>query len=94
MRFQVNDDFAIALSEKMYELLLDKEESLPRAVGLALRDLENSAQAFPALSVVTPALFGGRAVDLRLSPPGQVIPARRDIAVSKMAGFQTSRSVS
>jgi tetratricopeptide (TPR) repeat protein len=66
MRYPVDDEFAIALSEKLYELLADKAQPLPRAVGLALRHL---ARDYPALLVATPALFGARAIDLRLAAP-------------------------
>ena len=34
MRYPVNDDFAVALSGKLYELLAEKGQSLPRAVGI------------------------------------------------------------
>ena len=36
MRYPVDDDFAIALTGKLYELLADKGQPLPRAVGIAL----------------------------------------------------------
>jgi len=36
MRYPVDDDFAIALSEALYELLLGKGNPLPRALQLAL----------------------------------------------------------
>ena len=66
MRYPVDDEFAIALSENLYELLAGKAQPLPRAVGMALRHL---ARDYPALLVATPALFGARAIDLRLAAP-------------------------
>ena len=73
MRYPVVDDFAIALAEKLYDLLAGKGQPLPRAVGIALADREVIADPptawCPALSVATPALFGARAVELRLAAP-------------------------
>ena len=66
MRYPVGDEFAIALSERLYKLLAEQGQPLPRAVGLALRHL---APDYPELSVATPALFGARAVDLTLAAP-------------------------
>ncbi len=39
MRYPVGDDFAIALTGKLYDLLAAKGQPLPRAVGIALRQL-------------------------------------------------------
>ena len=85
MRYPVTDDFAIALTEKLYDLLAGKGQPLPRAVGMALRQL--SATGSPTLSLVTPALFGSGAADLRLAAPPRVQPATFDTATLKMAGF-------
>jgi tetratricopeptide (TPR) repeat protein len=86
MRYPVDDEFAIALSEKLYELLAEKAQPLPRAVGLALRQL---ARDYPALSLATPALFGARAVDLTLAAPKRTSTASKptDSGDLKMAGF-------
>jgi tetratricopeptide (TPR) repeat protein len=84
MRYPVDDEFAIALSEKLYDLLADKAQPLPRAVGLALRQL---AGDYPALSVATPALFGARAVDLRLAAPKWIGTRSGATTDLKMAGF-------
>jgi tetratricopeptide (TPR) repeat protein len=72
MRYPVDDEFAIALTTRLYELLADKGQPLSRAVGMALRRLSADPR-FPALSAATPALFGARAASLRLAAP-----ARRD----------------
>jgi hypothetical protein len=77
MRYPVADEFAIALGGKLYELLADGGQPLPEAVGMTLRALASGSDGtgpggtvFPALSVATPALFGGRAIGLRLVEVG------------------------
>jgi hypothetical protein len=95
MRFPVDDDFAIALSGELYDLLAEQGKPLPRAVGMALRKLSVPAGGetaagdgpFSALSIGTPAIFGGVAADLRVAAPSRVGPASDDIASLKMAGF-------
>jgi len=91
MRYPVMDDFAISLSEKLYDLLAGKGQPLPRALGIALRAREVIADpptaGCPALSVATPALFGSRAVRLRLAAPQRDIPVSYDTRVLKLAGF-------
>ena len=93
MRYQVSDEFAIALGWKLYTLLADEGQPLPAAVGMTLRELASRAvdtvgngPAFPALSAATPALFGRRAVDLRLAAPDSA-GAADDARSLKMAGF-------
>ena len=88
MRYPVNDEFAIMLSRRLYRLLADQGQSLPRAVGIALRELasELDSPSLPPLSLATPALFGIGAVDLRLAAPEHLEEAQ-DLAASKMAGF-------
>ena len=39
MRYPVGDEFAMALAGKLYDLLADKGQPLPRAVGMTLRQL-------------------------------------------------------
>ncbi|HEX3963297.1 MAG TPA: CHAT domain-containing protein [Trebonia sp.] len=89
MRYPVGDDFAIALTGKLYELLAAKGQPLPQAVGIALRELmaDPAGGGWPALSVATPALFGGRAVDLRLAAPVRVQPEDYSTEPLKLAGF-------
>jgi tetratricopeptide (TPR) repeat protein len=86
MRYPVDDEFAIALSQKLYDLLARQGQPLPRAVSIALRQL---ARDHPALAVATPALFGARAVDLTLAAPKR--SAARSYSTDsgdlKMAGF-------
>ena len=88
MRFPVVDDFAIALNQQLYELLIEQRQPLAAAVGIALPDLVAGppSPACPALSAGTPALFGARAVDLVLdAPPGAALVF--DAERTKLAGF-------
>ena len=91
MRYPVVDDFAIALAEKLYDLLAGKGQPLPRALGIALKDREVIADpptaGCPALSVATPALFGERAVGLRLAAPQRSGPISYDTRLLKLVGF-------
>jgi tetratricopeptide (TPR) repeat protein len=87
MRYPVDDEFAIAFTGKLYDLLADKGRDLPRAVAMALRQLAAAGTAYPALSVATPTLFGGSAVDLRLAAPARKGPRKYDVAMLKMASF-------
>jgi hypothetical protein len=91
MRYPVVDDFAIALAEKLYDLLVRKGQTLPRALGIALKDRQVIADSptagCPALSVATPALFGARTVGLRLAAPQRTSPISYDTRLLKLAGF-------
>ena len=70
MRYRVGDDFARDSVLALYRLLLEKGRALPEALQLALADtLKDGRPRAPALSWVTPVLFGPRAADLRLVPP-------------------------
>jgi hypothetical protein len=71
MRYPVDDDFAIALSAKLYDLLARQGQSLPRTVAMTLQHLAGGAgdREFPALSMAAPALFGPAATDLKLPAP-------------------------
>ena len=91
MRYPVVDDFAIALAEKLYDLLVGKGQLLPRALGIALRDraviADPPTAGCPALSIATPALFGTRAVGLRLTAPQRSGPISYDTTLLKLPGF-------
>ena len=89
MRYPVVDDFAIAMSGKLYDLLARAGRALPRAVGMTLREVvaDPPTSACPALSAATPALFGARAVGLRLLAPERVGPQSYEVGVLKLAGF-------
>ena len=69
---------------QVYELLASKGRPLPRALGIALGEV---VQVPTALSAGTPALFGGRAVDLRLPAPRRAGAKSYDTGELKMAGF-------
>ncbi|MEU6223365.1 NB-ARC domain-containing protein [Streptomyces sp. NPDC047042] len=88
MRFPVVDDFAIALSGKLYESLLIRDQPLATALALALASTvpDRPTPSFPALSAVTPALFGRSAAALRLSAPPSG-PLVYDAEKLKLAGF-------
>ena len=57
MRYPINDDFAIAFGGRLYDMLADKGQPLPRAVGISLRETMARRSARTLLSA-TPALFG------------------------------------
>lgn len=86
MRYSVDDDFAIGLSQKLYELLADRGQPVARAVGMAVKELSAEGR-FSALSAATPALFGGSAPELRLAAPSRTGPPSYGTAELKMAGF-------
>ena len=91
MRFPVVDDFAIGLAGRVYELVAGKGQPLGRAVGIALADPEVVADpptlGCPALSVVTPALFGARAAELTLKAPDRPGTVKYDPRGVRLAGF-------
>ena len=91
MRYPVGDEFAIALSAALYELLADKGQPLPRAVGMALRQILTSngdgAAEWSTLSAATPAVFGGRATGLTLRAPEREDADSYATGALKMAGF-------
>jgi tetratricopeptide (TPR) repeat protein len=88
MRFPVVDDFAVALSEKLYDFLLVRGQPLATALARALSASTPSrpTASFPALSAVTPTLFGRSAAGLRLSAPAGT-PLVFDEDRLKLAGF-------
>jgi hypothetical protein len=86
MRYPVGDEFAVALTGRLYDLLARQGQALPRAIGITLRQLLTGTK-YPALSAATPALFGERAVDLRVTAPDGDQPENHDTAALKMAGF-------
>jgi CHAT domain-containing protein len=91
MRFPVVDDFAIGLAERFYGLVAGKGQPVARAVGIALADPKVVAVPptldCPPLSVVTPAVFGAAAVDLRLKAPNRAGPVTVDPRLLRLAGF-------
>jgi tetratricopeptide (TPR) repeat protein len=89
MRYPVVDEFAIGLAGRLYELLAARERPLPRALGMALREViaDPPTAACPALSAATPALFGSVAAGLTLAAPRRTQPRSYDAGQLKMARF-------
>jgi len=76
MRYPVGDELATTFTEALYDYLLDRRQTLPRAAELALRAAlgrldDGSAPEARPLSAVTPVLFGRRATGLTLSAPSK-----------------------
>ena len=71
MRYTVGDEFAVTLAKELYERLLGKGQTLPRALQLSLRVALSGdhGAASPPLCIATPALFGRRAAELIIKPP-------------------------
>ncbi|MBV9139480.1 MAG: CHAT domain-containing protein [Pseudonocardiales bacterium] len=86
MRYPVGDDFAISLSKELYALLAREGSPLARAVGVALKEVITNS-ACSALSVASPALFGERAVELRLAAPARSSPDFPETQSRKLEGF-------
>jgi hypothetical protein len=88
MRYPVVDDFAVALAHQVYDLLMGKQQPLPRALQEALPRTvgETPTPGAPPLSVATPALFGAPATDLRLVAPAGA-PVVFDETTVKLAAF-------
>jgi len=81
MRFPVIDDFATDLALALYDLALDKHQPLPNALQLSLA---RTAPADDPFSEITPALFGARAGDLKLTPPRR--PPQFDLPATTLIG--------
>lgn len=69
MRFAVGDRFAIELAKDLYRQMWDQRADLPTALVRAAAAAA-AGTAGDCLAIVTPALFGGRAAGLKLTPPG------------------------
>ncbi|WP_269799874.1 CHAT domain-containing protein [Pseudofrankia saprophytica] len=74
MRYPVGDEFAIRLTDRLYDLLLDKGRTLDTATGLAVAQAAGPAPtaAIPPACLVTPVLLGP-AADLRLRAPAGAV---------------------
>jgi hypothetical protein len=87
MRYLVDDDFAIAFGDVLYEQLLSHRQPVDTAVARAVAAAAGptSSMALPAVSLATPGVFGSAAIGLRLTVPrGQ---PRIDPANQRMAYF-------
>jgi len=87
MRYPVTDDFAIAFGNDLYDRLLSRGQPVDVAAARAAAQAAGGAPsvARPALSLVTPGVFGSRAAGMRLATPRGV--PRIDPAEAAMAYF-------
>ncbi|MFN2497202.1 MAG: AAA family ATPase, partial [Pseudonocardiaceae bacterium] len=71
MRYPAVDDFAVGFADALYDRVFRNVQRLDRAVAAAVSDAAGPApsSARPAISVVTPAIFGASAIKLSLAPP-------------------------
>jgi tetratricopeptide (TPR) repeat protein len=72
MRFSVGDRFAIDMAGGLYRQMWEKKAPLPPALARAVGDACKAGAG--DLAAATPALFGNRAADLTLVPPGGFTP--------------------
>lgn len=88
MRYPVGDEFAINLASKFYDLLLDKNQPMARALQTAMQETLKSDKgdynaSIPPISLATPTICGGRAADLIIEPP----PAAGDMSKTPYASL-------
>jgi len=71
MRFPVGDDFAIDLTSGLFYQLLENGQPLACALQLSLDEAlgDGRGDTFPALSPITPMLYGASAGQLKFAPP-------------------------
>ena len=69
MRYAVEDEFAMLYARDVYDGLFRQRQNLPQATQIALDKALSGSSGKGALSMATPALFGVKAAELRLTPP-------------------------
>ena len=69
MRYAVEDEFAMLYARDVYDGLFRQRQNLPQATQIALDKTLSGSSGTGALSMATPALFGMKAAELRLTPP-------------------------
>jgi hypothetical protein len=79
MRYPVGDQFAIDLGRGLFEGVLEKGQSLARALQLALPKVSEGSDV-NADAVATPTLFGAYAATLALQVPAGEAPVRLGLA--------------
>jgi tetratricopeptide (TPR) repeat protein len=79
MRYPVGDQFAIDLGRCLFEGVLEKKQSLARALQVTLPKLTNAPDV-EAVAVATPTLFGRHAAKLAVTAPEGEAPVRRGIS--------------
>lgn len=94
VRYPVDEPFANRFVAEFYRLLLDKGQTVPAALRLAIGNIEsgvaNGGSQSPLLEV-SPAVYGSRAVDLVIAPPEDHNAMADDfnlVNVAKMAEFE------
>jgi CHAT domain len=73
MRYAVEDEFAMVYARNVYEGLFKQGQNLPQATQIALDKALSGLNRTGPLSAATPALFGVKAANLRLTPPKRLI---------------------
>ena len=79
MRYPVGDQFAIDLGRGLFEGVLEKKQSLARALQVTLPEVADGPDV-NAAAVATPTLFGGYAAKLALLVPEGEAPVRLGLA--------------
>jgi hypothetical protein len=79
MRYPVGDRFAIDLGRCLFEGILEKKQSLARALQLAVPKLVQTP-GVEAAAVATPTLFGRHASEFAVTVPRGEAPVRRGLA--------------
>jgi tetratricopeptide (TPR) repeat protein len=71
MRYPVDDEFAIAFAADLYDRILGREQRVDLAVARAATSASGPEPSAgrPAMSLVTPAIFGARAAGLTIPVP-------------------------
>jgi tetratricopeptide (TPR) repeat protein len=87
MRYPVTDEFAMALTETLYERLIGRGQPLDTALGRAVPEAAGPqpSPARPAICLATPVLVGTQATGMRLHAP-QLEPTLNP-AKERMADF-------
>jgi CHAT domain len=84
MRYPVDDEFATALANTVYRGVLEQDQSLTRALQLALPE---TIAGQSLLCAATPVLFGHRAADLTLDVPKTHLDELDVPTVGGLTGF-------
>src|ERR1019366_4297524 len=79
MRYPVGDQFAIDLGRGLFEGVLEKKQSLARALQVTLPKVSDGPDV-NAAAVATPTLFGRYAAELALPVPEGEAPVRLGLA--------------
>lgn len=88
MRYPVAEAFAAAFTQQLYTLMLEKGQSLPQARAWAAAEVMKppAIPERPALSLVTPAIYGATGLTLNLKAPDRAGPRKFGHKETKLAG--------